>query len=412
MGRFTFKTHSVYIDGKSVMNTAKEVFKTLYSKEWYRTIGFNELALDFASNLSYRQATSKLNRIRNEKVGTPVRTLSNIIEMEGKKVQEKVDKMAKDILYDNEFSEKGIPNSERRAKVYIPHKRKIRISSKIIAEKIKKYNKDKPEDLRIPISEQENFYENLDSTVNISIDDVSVKKQKAERSKDNEKSEDFKTHYVRNTIVHIEKLEERYCLNASSTVEVLPRIVAFLLFNNNLKNYLLFFVDGEKSLHSAIINAFSWLKSYGLLLDWYHLGEKCKMELSLALKKRGFRNEILEKVQQQLWIGKIDAAVEILRSIHKDNIKSYGNIERLISYFDRNRNYIPCYALRKSLGLRISSNKAEKANDLLVASRQKHNGMSWSVEGSVAVATIATLYKNNEQKEWHERSQIQFKFVS
>jgi hypothetical protein len=151
---------------------------------------------------------------------------------------------------------------------------------------------------------------------------------------------------------------------------VLPRIVAFLLFNNNLKNYLLFFVDGEKSLHNAIVNVFSWFKSYGLLLDWYHLGEKCKMELSLALKKRDFRNEILKKVQQQLWIGKIDAAIEILRTIDKDNIKSDSNIERLIGYFERNRNYIPCYALRKSLGLRISSNKAEKANDLLVASRQ------------------------------------------
>lgn len=394
------------------MNTAKDVFKTLYSKEWYRTVGFNELAFDFASHLSYRQATNKLNRIRNEKAGTPVRTLSNIVEMEGEKVQEKVDKMTKDILYDNEFSEKGIPNSENRGKVYMPDKRKIRISSKTVAEKIKEYNEDKPEDLKIPINEHTNFYESLDNTVNISIDDVSVKKQKTERSKDIEKSQDFKTHYVRNTIVHIEKLKERYCLNASSTVVALPRIVAFLLFNNNLNNYLLFFVDGEKSLHSAIINVFGWFKSYGLLLDWYHLGEKCKMELSLALKKRDFRNEVLEKVQQQLWIGKIDTAVEILRAIDKDSIKSESNIERLIGYFDRNRSYIPCYALRKSLGLRISSNKAEKANDLLVASRQKHNGMSWSVEGSVALATITTLYKNNEQKEWHEKSQIQFKFVS
>jgi hypothetical protein len=412
VGRFTFKTHSVYVNNKSTMNTAKDVFKTLYSKEWYRTVGFNELALDFTSHISYRQAANKLNRVRNEEKGTPVRTLSNIVEMEGAKVQEKIDKMAKDILYDNEFSERGIPNSESKAKIYMPDKRKIRIPSRIITEKIKDYNKDKPEDLKIPINEQENFYENLDNTVNISIDDVSVKKQKTERSKDNEKSQDFKTHYVRNTIVHIEKLKERYCLNASSTVEVLPRIVAFLLFNNNFKNYLLFFVDGEKSLHSAIINVFSWFKSYGLLLDWYHLGEKCKIELSLALKKTDFRNEILEKVQQQLWIGKIDSAVEILRSIDKDNIKSESNIERLIGYFDRNKNYIPCYALRKSLGLRISSNKAEKANDLLVASRQKHNGMSWSVEGSVALATITTLYKNNEQKEWHEKSQIQFKFVS
>lgn len=77
VGRFTFKTHSIYAEDKNVMNTAKDVFRTLYSKEWYRTMGFNELALDFANHSSYRQAVKMLNRVRNEKDGTPVRTLSN-----------------------------------------------------------------------------------------------------------------------------------------------------------------------------------------------------------------------------------------------------------------------------------------------------------------------------------------------
>jgi hypothetical protein len=54
------------------------------------------------------------------------------------------------------------------------------------------------------------------------------------------------------------------------------------------------------------------------------------MELSLALKKREFRNEILEKVEQQLWIGKIDSAIKILENIDKDNIKCESNIQRLI----------------------------------------------------------------------------------
>lgn len=394
------------------MNTAKDVFRTLYSKEWYRTVGFNELALDFANHTSYRQAVKMLNRVRNEKDGTPVRTLSNIVEQEGEKVQKEIVRMTKDILYDNDFSENGTPNNEAKAKVYIPDKRKIRINHKTIEEKVKEYNKNKPDHLKIPLTEQEKFYENPDNTINISVDDVSVKKQKEKRSKANEKSQNTKTHYVRNTIVHIEKSTERYFLNGSSTVEILPRIVAFLLLNNNLKNYLLFFVDGEKSLHNAIVNAFSWFKYYGILLDWYHLSEKCKMELSLALKTRAFRNDILEKIEQQLWIGKIDEAIEILKSIDKDNIKSESNIERLIGYFERNRNYIPCYAMRKSLGLRNSSNKGEKANDLLVASRQKHNGMSWSKDGSIALATISTLYKNNEQKNWQEKSKIEFKFVS
>jgi hypothetical protein len=394
------------------MDTAKDVFRTLYSKEWYRTMGFNELALDFASCMSYRQAAGKLNRVRNEKGGTPVRTLSNIVEMEGENVQEEIVRMTKDILYDNDFADDGTPNNKAKTKAYMPDKRKIRIPHKTIEAKIKEYNKDKPDDLKIPLNEQEKFYENADNTVNISVDDVSVKKQKEKRPKDKEKSQDAKTHYIRNTIVHIEKLKERYCLNARSTVEILPRIVAFLLLNNELKNYLLFFVDGEKSLHNAIVNAFSWFKHYGILLDWYHLSEKCKMELSLALKKRDFRNDILEKVEKQLWIGKIDRAIEILKCIDKDNIKSESNIERLIGYFERNRNYIPCYAIRKSLGLRNSSNKAEKANDILVASRQKHNGMSWSKDGSLALATISTLYKNNEQKNWQEKSKIEFKFVS
>ena len=52
VGRFTFKTYSIYLDGKNIMNTSKDVFKTLYSKEWYGTVGFNELALDFSSHMS------------------------------------------------------------------------------------------------------------------------------------------------------------------------------------------------------------------------------------------------------------------------------------------------------------------------------------------------------------------------
>jgi len=56
----------------------------------------------------------------------------------------------------------------------------------------------------------------------------------------------------------------------------------------------------------------------------------------------------------------------------------------LITYLHRNQACIPCYALRKKLGLRISSNPVEKANDLVVSNRQKHNGMSWSADGQPA----------------------------
>ena len=87
-------------------------------------------------------------------------------------------------------------------------------------------------------------------------------------------------------------------------------------------------------------------------------------------------------------------------------------IDRLIGYFERNREYIPCYALRKKLDLRNSSNKGEKANDLAVSKRQKHNGTSWSRSGSAALASVIVLHKNNEQYNWINNRDISFKLTA
>lgn len=105
-------------------------------------------------------------------------------------------------------------------------------------------------------------------------------------------------------------------------------------------------------------------------------------------------------------------ATYILNNINEELIKSKSNIERLINYFERNRSNILCYALRKELGLRNSSNKGEKANDIIVANRQKHNGMSWWKKGSIALATITILHKNKEQKEWYKNKKILFKLTA
>ena len=51
-------------------------------------------------------------------------------------------------------------------------------------------------------------------------------------------------------------------------------------------------------------------------------------------------------------------------------------------------------------GLRVSSNRVEKANDLLVAKRQKDDGMSWSERGSSALAVITALSVNNRLSSW------------
>ncbi|GJG66685.1 hypothetical protein PRLR6025_01540 [Prevotella lacticifex] len=62
--------------------------------------------------------------------------------------------------------------------------------------------------------------------------------------------------------------------------------------------------------------------------------------------------------------------------------------------------FVPCYAVRHMIGLRTSSNRVEKANDLIVAKRQKHNGMSWSFKGSGALASIKCAHLNGELSCW------------
>ncbi len=51
-------------------------------------------------------------------------------------------------------------------------------------------------------------------------------------------------------------------------------------------------------------------------------------------------------------------------------------------------------------------------NDLVVANRQKHKGMSWSYDGSGSLASITALIKNGESSTWIAEGRIPFEPVS
>ena len=173
-----------------------------------------------------------------------------------------------------------------------------------------------------------------------------------------------------------------------------------------------FFTDGYTILHEAIRRCFSWYSNLAIILDWYHLEEKCKMQLSLAMTGRVIRNEVLTELLPLLWYGLVDHAIAFIKTLDPSQIKDPDAITKLIGYFERNRAHIPCYAVRKELGLRNSSNIGEKMNDLVVSDRQKHNGMSWSVSGSVALASLTALARNNESALWFEEGNIEFKLAA
>jgi len=100
------------------------------------------------------------------------------------------------------------------------------------------------------------------------------------------------------------------------------------------------------------------------------------------------------------------------KKLDPPKIKSSYWRDELVGYIERKAADISCYALRFALDLRISSNRVEKTNDLLVGKRQKHNGMNWSFEGSGALAAITMSVMNNEIEHWLRSEALLFSMPS
>ncbi|MCI5148705.1 MAG: hypothetical protein D3916_04830 [Candidatus Electrothrix sp. MAN1_4] len=213
-------------------------------------------------------------------------------------------------------------------------------------------------------------------------------------------------------MAHVSYGGKKYVLNGASITSLFPVIMAFLLVHGLAGKRFQFFTDGHTVLNTAIMNSCFWKRNMGIILDWYHLCKKCGELLSLAMNGRKLRNEVLNKLKPLLWYGLTDKAIEFLRELPGEDIKNRQTLEKLIAYLERNRPYIPCYAARKELGLCNSSAVGEKANDLIVSERQKHNGMSWTKKGTVALAAITSLKMNNEYRKWFEEKEIDFKLAA
>jgi hypothetical protein len=358
--------------------------------------------------MSYRKTTVFLNRVRWEtEHGTPMRTLAHVVETEGQQAQEAINDIAESVLTQNLFDNEGIPKEKAETPTGLAPE-DVGLPKERITEAIEHYNRGKTEEFCIDAAAANQLYENPEVTVNVSIDDVGVTKQK-ETGRSPAKPRKEKREYVHNTIAHVEKENQHYVLNGTSTPHVLKLLIAFLLYNQLIVgHHLLFFADGARSLHACLLNMFKWLPHVHIVLDWYHLKRKCECELSLVLKGTKIRNAVLEQLLPLLWLGKLNDAIAFLQQLQPKKMKAGQSVNRLVGYFERNRDYIPCYALRKQLGLRNSSNKGEKANDLCVADRQKHNGMSWSKPGSVALASVISMHLNNEQDLWNTKRTFSF----
>ena len=199
MGRFEFETHSAVTNGRIQYNTARDLFKALKAKEFYKTSGFKEIAFIYGdTDKSYRKTTLLINRIRYQiPDGTPCRTLQANTENEGSNLTNYINTITDRILKRYEFGQDGVYHGDiiygAQAPAILPS---IKVTN--AAENLKA-DFDLNEMLKNPV-----LYENPEKSVNIAIDDVNVKKQEETREI-GKRVERHKMKYVHNTVVHIKK---------------------------------------------------------------------------------------------------------------------------------------------------------------------------------------------------------------
>ena len=409
VGRFHFTTHRVDSCDGHTYNTAVDLFPSLKAKERYKTFGFKKIAMILGDvESSYRKTTKLINIVRYQEVGgTPCRTLQDNTEKEGARVIDYLEKKTNDVLKRHRFTEDGTykGNPEDLASIQacrLPEETIQQAAAHLDSE----YNLE--EILSNPVC-----LEDPSSSVTICIDDVNVKKQSEERGGtpiDSDKQGKHK--FVHNTVARVDKDQKNYCLVGAGMKITVRYLIAFLLSNSLLGYRFQFFTDGHTALNDTIRNCFKWYPNFGIILDWFHLVKKCKEQLSMALKGRLIRNEVLKVVMPFLWNGLTERAIAVLEQIEPEKIKDNEKLAKLLTYLIRNTEMIPCYALRKRLKLKNSSAIGEKMNDLIVSSRQKHNGMSWSKRGSLALAALTAVKRNGEDLSWLEKRKLKFKLAA
>lgn len=418
VGRFTFESHRLEQEGKVFFDSAKNLFPALQGEQWYLTQGFKEIAFIHGTvKRPYREATQAINRIRYVEEPTPMRSLREQSEREGARLQAHIEQKCEVILFRQgvRIEEDGAVKESCFGRREIKQK-----TDKVVAAAIGECAKDtvaRGEMVANPVP-----YEEPTQCVNLAVDDVGVKRQKATRLKEsdvdgsleveNVEGEDEEKKRVHTTVAHVETENGVYVLSGLGVMGLLKQVLSFLLANALTGRSLIVFVDGQRSLYTALSKILSCWRSWQVILDWYHLEKRCRENLSMAMNGRQIRNEVLEKLLALLWDGRIESAIAYLGNLPSKQIKNRKELQKLIGYLERQRPHIPCYSVRKKLCLRNSSNRGEKENDLVVAQRQKHNGMSWSPSGSIALATLATAARNNELGSWFRTGEIKFELAA
>lgn len=422
VGEYDFEVYD------SVLGKCVHDFVPLRGKTFRQTLGFRDRYVhQGCTQRSYRAVANAYSReCYQEGKSCSSRTFQDMVVREGRRIEGEIDQWSAKTL-------QGYGIEIKHCTTSIPKEVLGRVKPRRLIEvpeleaAFKRLHQNANPAIQEHLCLDNQAYESVQHTINISIDDVCCKRQKDKRTRlskqqilqqrqvDKQRQDGRKNYKKRKMLYqcvsHFESPLGQYTLVGPRLKHQLGPILAFLLDNEGLKYNWVFFVDGQRSLNECIENRFSW-HGIDMILDWYHLHKKLIYQSFLALKKCKERDKVLQKLKQWLWYGLVDQAIKCLNQLDGNIVRKEGEVKVLKNYLRRNQSYIKCYALRKELGLRISSNRVEKSNDILVADRQKNNGMSFTRPGAEALALLTNVQINQEKQKWLKQGKLRYTFAA
>jgi hypothetical protein len=184
---------------------------------------------------------------------------------------------------------------------------------------------------------------------------------------------------------------------------VLDQLYLLLLLCGGLHSWVTLLGDGARWIRNFFIERLAAFPHKELLLDWYHLLKKCYMLTSMICRGRKAKAAVMGRLIPCLWRGQVREAIAHLEA-YRSECRNEEKLDELINYLTAREPYIVNYKERRAKRIYIGSAHAEKANDLIVARRQKHKGMHWSEETADGLAALKTLMLNGGwDLYWQER---------
>ncbi len=183
----------------------------------------------------------------------------------------------------------------------------------------------------------------------------------------------------------------------------LSLLLVMVLLCAQRQRVVLLIADGARWIRNWFAALLALSPTSVMILDWFHLRKRCAELGSMICHGRKAKAALLGPLYRHLWQGEVDAAIAMLEA-YRSQARNPDRLSELIAYLRDRRAYIPNYRVRRRESQYIGSAHVEKANDLIVAQRQKGAGMHWSLATSDALAALRTLMLNGGwDRYWRHR---------